>query len=1141
MSEPSTILRLFTYQGFLVLAENSKEQLFQRYNKSVIMVFTSIMLLTFIITLYSYFLARDTHRNDKLAEMSRYSTQLNNKLNSTVETLTGIRDLAEYYLRFPEELSSKAPSLRQEGKYFYQNKNRQNLTTNNRIMSGNITGVGRIDAFNQSFVHELIMANALTPAFVTAQESIKEANWLYYISVRRFVNLYPWVPRNIWQYSDQSLTNGLMLKIKASQLKDEKFWSQPYVDSAGKGLNAALGMGVYLDNEIKGAVLIDINTAGFYNYLPNISDKDHGYIIVDKHSHVLLHKNVANFTLNANTAFSDAAPSQLNQFSYQTLLNLPPSAEIGDWVMQREQLPINNWILLEYHRKNSFYAVINQRFISILVGVFFGLLSLLVVIYYVTHRSFIAPSKKFISHIEYCSAGDPGKIQPSDEWRHWFKIVEDLFGDNRSLMQRLKDQNNELDLRVKEKTQALFYKSEQHQRDYALLRSVMDAIPDYILFNDQQGLLIGCNKAVEQLVSQKEADILGGKINDFIATDIGEKVAQSIGENPQGNSSTAYHQTISTEQNTYEIYQAPFYGEQNESLGSIILIRDVTQQFEINQALQRAKNQAEEANQIKSQFLANMSHEIRTPINAIQGMFFLLQQSRLNKIQEQYLGNAQTASNTLLYLVNELLDSAKVESGNMSVHKEQIELESIVSQALNLNIAALVGKDLSLSVAIDSQVPLYIHTDTMRLVQVLSNLLNNAIKFTERGKVELTVALSSTAKNRLKANNIEVLFKVKDTGIGIEKSKQTDLFEAFKQVDESMTRVYGGTGLGLSICQHIAQLLGGEITIESDLGQGAEFTLALPLNIPSNMPSNITSDIALALPAHNADDSQYCEDFLSKFTTLFSTVAVFNSAVNIPDKLRENFTDITQPIIDISNFTALATVTDKSAKILFVDSSQYPQGFSDIELAIIKQEVSVLALCQPRASIIATQLLDQLNGSQVNYLLLEIPLYRDVIAKLANELTRVPASGTLINDHVTVDPLEVDALRPKIMPSLFGLKILLVEDNLVNQLVAIKLLESMQAHVVVAQNGQEALDKLPLDNFDIILMDIQMPVMDGLTATQHIRAQQQYNKLPIIAMTAHAREEDRQQCIAAGMNLHIAKPISLNVLRDSILSQMSNT
>lgn len=1099
-----------------MLSENSKEQLFQRYNKSVIVVFSSIMMLTFILTFYNYYLARQSHNDNKLIEMSEYSSQLNNKLTSTLETLTGMRDLAEYYLRFPAELPSKIPPLRQEGKYFYLNKARQQLSANDRIMSGNITGIGWIDQFNQSFKDELLMANALTPAFVTAQKSIKEANWLYYISLRRFVNLYPWVPRSIWQFNDKSLINNLIPKVKAAKLMGETFWSRPYVDSAGKGLNAALGIGVYLDNEMKGALLIDINTAGLYSYLPNVSDEDHGYIIVDKHSHVLLHKNSANLTLNTGTAFSDVAPAQLNQLSYQSLLNIMPSAEVGDWVVQQQKLPINDWIVLEYHRKDAFYGAINQRFFTMFIGISFGLLSLLMVVYYVTHRSFIAPSKKFISHIEHCSAGDPGKIKPSDEWRHWFKIVEDLFGQNRSLMQRLKDQNNELDLRVKEKTQALFHKSEQHQRDYALLRSVMDAIPDYILFNDQQGRLIGCNQAVEQLALQKEADILGGQISDFIATDLGEKVAQSITNNPLEKSPVAQHQTVSTEHNSYEVYQAPFYGEQSELLGSIILIRDVTQQFEINQDLQRAKNQAEEANQIKSQFLANMSHEIRTPINAIQGMFFLLQQSRLNKVQEQYLANAETASTTLLYLVNELLDSAKVESGNMSVHKEFVELDSIVSQALNLNIAALAGKDLCLSVAIDSQVPLQIDTDTMRLVQVLSNLLNNAIKFTERGKVELTVALSCEVTELEDTDNIAILFKVKDTGIGIEKSKQLGLFEAFKQADESMTRVYGGTGLGLSICQHIAQLLGGEISIESTLGHGAEFTLALPMAV-----SNVI-----------VCDRGYSEHCLTKFKRQFLTSTVFNLALNIPDKLRDNFTDIAQTVIDISSINALKTVPAKAQKILLINCSDYPQGFTPSDLQLIHQQVAVLALIQPVASVISAELLAQLNQFSVNYILLEMPLYRNVIAKLAKELNRISVSDKTLKHHA-----EADVIKPA-EGSLAGVKILLVEDNLVNQLVAIKLLESLQAQVIVAQNGQEALDKLPLENIDIILMDIQMPVMDGLTATQHIRAQQQYNQVPIIAMTAHAREEDKQQCLAAGMNLHIAKPIRLNVLRDSILSQL---
>ena len=228
-----------------MFTEGSKEQLFQRYNKSVMAVFATIMLLTFIVTFYRFYLARLVQNDNRNTELSAQAAQLNSRLTRTVETLTGMRELAEYYLQFPEELPSKMPELRQDGNYFYLNKSRQSLANQSRILSGNITGIGRISNFNSSFKKELIMANALTPAFVTAQESISEANWLYYISMRRFVNLYPWVSRSVWQYSDQSLTNSLMLKIQTAKHRDDKFWSRPYVDSAGKGLNAVLGMGVY--------------------------------------------------------------------------------------------------------------------------------------------------------------------------------------------------------------------------------------------------------------------------------------------------------------------------------------------------------------------------------------------------------------------------------------------------------------------------------------------------------------------------------------------------------------------------------------------------------------------------------------------------------------------------------------------------------------------------------------------------------------------------------------------------------------------------------------------------------------------------------------------------------------------------------
>lgn len=1086
-----------------MFAQGSKEQLFQRYNKSVITVFIVIMLLTFIVTFYRFYLARQVHADNRISALTAQSIQLNNRLSRTVETLTGIRDLAQYYLKFPDELPSKLPSLHQDGKYFYLQKNRKSIASQTRTMTGNITGIGRVDSFTPSLKQELVMANALTPAFVTAQESIKEANWLYYISMRRFINLYPWVPRSIWQYSDQSLTNSLMLKIQASVHRDDKFWSRPYVDSAGKGLNTALGMGVYLDNRMTGAVLVDINTAGLYDYLPEVLDENHGYIIVDKHSHVLLHKKNDNLTLSTRTAFSDAAPEQLNQLSYQALREINLSTEIGHWVVQTKVLPINGWVLLEYQRKSSFYGAIDQRFIAIFTGLFIGLLTLLIIIYYVTHRTFIVPSKQFINHIENCSAGDPGKIKPSIEWRHWFKIVEDLFGENRSLLQRLKDQNVELDIRVKEKTQALEHTSEQHQRDFALLRSVMNAIPDYILFNDQQGRLIGCNQSVERLASQQENEVLGGQTNAFISTTFGQDITDFLSDNAQSPVNKVSQQTVSTVNKTYEVYKAPFYGDGHIALGNIILIRDVSQQFEINQALKRAKNQAEEANKIKSQFLANMSHEIRTPINAIQGMYYLLLQSELNKIQQQYLQNAQTASNSLLFLVDELLDSAKVESGNMSIYKEIVSLDNIISQAINLNISSIVSKNLQFNVEIASNVPLQIYTDNMRLVQVLSNLLNNATKFTEQGYIKLSVSLN---KNR--ENEHDVLdFTVQDTGIGIDKAKQGNLFEAFQQADDSMTRMYGGTGLGLSICQHIAQLLDGKISIDSDLGQGAKFSLNIP----------ITHD--------NRHDK-----VMNSFSTLklsLSDVKIINLAVDLPASVQENFANLEQDIITIKQLKNLDVSLIGARNVLLLDNLTNKQKFTDEEIAIIAEHITLVAICQPIESVISATLLEQFNQRKIKYLLLETPLYRQAIIKLAEEVELLSSvTNTLVPAASNTNSAE----------HLAGLKVLLVEDNLVNQLVAIKLLESLKIKVTVAENGQEALELLTTNNIDVVLMDIQMPVMDGLTATKHIRAQSQFKNLPILAMTAHAREEDKQQCLAAGMDLHLAKPITLAALTENILS-----
>lgn len=1085
--------------------QDSKEQIFKRYNNSVIVVFVFITLVVLAITLYQYIVVSENYSKERLNGLTEQKVKLDYRLSNIVKTLTGIREIANHYLSYPHELPSKMPALMQDKESFYLDIPRRHIINNNKILSGNITGIGDISHFGQSIKNELMMANALTPAFVTAQQSIKEANWIYYISMRRFVNLFPWVPRSIWQYSDKSLTNDLMRKIQNSMHNQELFWSKPYIDSAGKGLNTALGTGVYLKNKMQGALLIDINTANLYDYLPTLMSPDHGYILLDSNSHVLLHKKNDNSTVSTPVTFKDEAPLELNALTYQALTDLDDNIEIGNWIIQKQTLDINGWILVEYQNKQDFYAQINFQFFAIFAGLFIGLLLLLLIIYYVTHKTFIVPSREFITHIENCSQGDPGKIKPALAWRHWFHIVEDLFGQNRSLLQQLKDQNTELDLRVQEKTQALQDKSQQQQRDYALLRSVMNAIPEYILFNDLDGNLIGCNHAFEQLIQHKEQDILGCKADEFIKQGIGESAAESIESASAQINRGHVQQVVITDTHTYEIYNALFYNENNMLMGTICLIRDVSEQYAINQALEQAKNQAESANQIKSQFLANMSHEIRTPINAIQGMLFLLQQGQVNKVQYQYLDNAKTATTALLYLVDELLDSAKVESGNMSIHKEMHELEMIISQALTLNISAVAKKRLAIYVNIDNQVPKRVFTDRMRLVQVLSNLLNNAIKFTNEGNVSLNIScLESDLQND---QHHMLCFSVKDTGIGIDKLKQDNLFEAFKQADDSMTRLYGGTGLGLSICQHIAHLLDGEITITSDLGHGAEFRLLLPMT------------------SEKVNKAQIEDAFLG--------YQLYRLSVAIPNSLRDNLGDIKQPLIAIDDFSMLSVGEQNNA--VFINSDHFQAGFSDDEVTVICQRVKLLILCQPIGTIVSTELIEQISQHDINYLLLPFPLYRNAIDKIAEELKSLP-------EHSMPDVPDVPERAAKSPTNdLEGLRILLVEDNVMNQLVAMKLLESMQAQVVIAQNGQEAIDILAEQELDIVLMDIQMPIMDGLTATQHIRQQEKLCHIPIIAMTAHAREEDREQCISAGMNSHIAKPVNAQMLRDSICSLLQST
>jgi len=1073
-----------------VFNKGIKNKAFSRYYISVIAVFIFILLSVLSLATLQYYHALSEYKTNDLKQFLHQTQMLESRLESSVNALISMQQFANYYLEYPDELSVKPPKLLQDDDLFYLKKPYHDVIEHQQYLSSNITGFSDTHLFDQAYKEELAMANALTPAFITTKKTNEETAWLYYVSLNRFISLYPWLGHNSWHYSDSMINNSHMNKIMLSDAHSQKpVWSEPFIASSGAGLTTTLGLGVYRKGQLTGAVAIEINLVSLHKYLPKVTNENQSLLLLNEDDNVLVHQNEDNIIINKNVFWQTILPDDLSSLPPSTLADIEGSAIIGSWYIQKQVLDINGWTIFKYQPYEQFISPLYNHFLTMLFALFWGILAVSVLIYLLTRSTFIKPTRQFINHIEHCAQGDPGKVKPTKGWHLWYKVVEDIFGQNRSLLQRLKEHNASLDIKVSEKTKELQKTIKKHQRDYALLRSVMDAIPEYIIFNDLAGNLVGCNKAFERYINTREQSVFGKQANTIIANELGRSLTELstlITFNENG-----IQQIIETEKNTFDVFCAHIYNNVGENIGTLNIVRDVSKQYAVQAALQQAKSQAEYANKAKSQFLANMSHEIRTPINAIQGMISLLDGSVLSTYQQQHIDNAYDASKTLLYLVDELLDLAKIEAGKMSIIKESCSLDSIVNNAIKINIGMARSKKLRLLVDISPNVPIAIFTDEMRLIQVLTNLLNNALKFTHEGEVTLTV--SAVVKDD---NQADITFKINDTGIGISKNKQKYLFEAFRQVDESMTRQYGGSGLGLSICQQIVNLLGGNIELISESGKGSEFNFTLPVTV-----------------------EKQC------FRPQLKDVNIFCLGDIFPKNLICSTKEFQWHFNELNALEGIQQINDKNVVLVITEKL-----FSVSDFSNLNDKISLLVVCQ---SLTSASLYpeEKLKKLAMPYIFWQQACYRQLLLDIDKDMSTHQKSPSVIegNDSTKCLPQNLE-----------GVNILLVEDNLVNQLVAKELLKNLKATVTIAEHGQIALDILKEQNFDIILMDIQMPVMDGLTATRLIRQQEKYTQLPIIAMTAHARKEDRDNSLAAGINLHMAKPVQAKVLLKAILTLIAN-
>jgi PAS domain S-box-containing protein len=648
----------------------------------------------------------------------------------------------------------------------------------------------------------------------------------------------------------------------------------------------------------------------------------------------------------------------------------------------------------------------------------------------------------------------------------------------------------------------LHERTDQLERANVRVSTVVDSVGEGIITIDDSGRIETFNRAASQIFGYRADEVIGGSIQQLMPESMRASHQQGMqrflsGGEPHVIGKPGVELPALRKDGSLFTVELSINAIRDDGRYRFVgVLRDVTELKKSQEALREAVKEAQAANAAKSSFLANMSHELRTPMNAVLGMAHLMSTTPLSLEQRRYLTMLRTSGQSLLALLNDILDFSKIEAGKVQLSVTRFELDSVLHAVSTIMSVNAGDKELELAIGVEPDVPRMLVGDPLRLQQVLVNLTSNAIKFTAQGEVSLKVECAQCDGQRS-----EMRFIVRDTGIGISPEQQANLFAPFSQADESVTRKFGGTGLGLVICQRLVELQGGSIALDSQPGQGSTFTVTLPFGtVPAGQqPPAATGPRPLRVLV--LDDHFTSRVYLSK------TLQAWGWSVDVASSGAE-----AQKMLALAAQRALPYDVMLADWSMPAEDQRYIDSLRHAEAPAIPVILMVSAFERSNMP----------EGEAERAALVTKPVTASTLFETVHEMLRQDVA----------EELQAEAAPGQRLSG----RLLLVEDNAMNQLVAVSILERAGAAIDVADNGEEAVRMLRAapDAYRLVLMDVQMPVMDGYTATRVIR-QELGLQLPIVAMTAGVLESERADCLAAGMNDFIPKPLDIDEMMQTLV------